>query len=44
MAGKQRPDPVNFIACCIGVAILFELWRRDILTAGTIWKILTADI
>jgi len=35
---------LTFVSCCIGAWIFYELWAHGILTAGTIWKILRAEI
>jgi hypothetical protein len=40
----MKADPVEFLLCCIGVAIFFWLWRHDILSASLILKILRAEI
>jgi hypothetical protein len=44
-ASKEvRFDPLQITLCLIGAAILFELWRRGILSFDMIKYILTAGI
>lgn len=40
----MKVDPLQFLICCIGALIFYELWSHDILSAGSILKILRAEI